>query len=429
MRSRKRRGGGPSIRAGFAGVRGACAGRRAGLAACALFLAAAQRAQGVEYRLDGSMALGQQYNSNLLLSQPAEAAAATGLDLLGGLSAGEEDWGASGKLRLSNWFYASSNNIDLQNEYFDVDAFLLGERSRWSLAGNVTDDTILSSQTDGTQGLILTRARRDTQSVAPSWSYSLDEKNQASLGYTYSHSRYHYADGRMISADNHTVSSSFAHQFNERFSASESLSYTRYDSQSTYQYISDYVSFSQGLKYALTPTVALAFSGGLQHSQTQQIFRQPATFLLNGRLVTQVPPSVKNSQLWPLLNVSASKRFETADLALSYSRQITPSVNGVLLQVDSFSLGGNKQFSEVLTGGLSLAYSHQYGTQSINTVGVSDYAYYSASGDLGYRFSGNLALSASYRYQLRQLSGAASQNTDNHVVFLNIKYEFDSKYF
>ena len=394
-----------------------------------LVLAAAPPALGVEYRLDGSLALTQQYNSNLLLSQPAEAAASTGVDLIGGLSAGEQNWGASGKLRLYNAYYASSNNIDLQNEYFDASAFVRGERSRWSLAGNATDDTILSSQSEGVQGLVLTRARRNVQSVAPSWSYSLDEKNQASLSYDYSHSQYNYTDGRTIDADNHSVSSGLDHQFSERLAAEESVSYSHYESQTSYRYVSDYVSFSQGLKYALTQTVALHASGGVQHSSTEQIFRQPALFARNGRLAYQVPPPVRNSQLWPLLDLGASKQFETADLAFSYGRRITPSVNGVLLEIDSFSLGGNRRFSERLGGGLSLAYSYQHGTQNVNTTNAATYSTYSMGGELNYRWSENLSLSANYRYLRRQIGGSGGQGSDNHSLFLNIKYEFDAKYF
>jgi hypothetical protein len=391
-----------------------------------------------DYAVDGDFALGQLYNSNIVLADRADGVFGTRLDAGARLAAKEDAWAIDGKVRLNSRFFYPVSGIDMTNVYLDADAVYFTERSRWSLTGNFTDAWNLASEAQPPEvtGFVLTRLHRRLQSLAPAWTYALDETTTATLGYAYSHAEYEFSGGDASVQDAHTASSELARRLDEQWSASLALSYSDYATtpeSGRYSTRSESLNALLGLRYAVDDTLEVEVAAGAQYSRTESA----RDVLLGYRPVSLEPPrfvpvveslaSRSTAPLAPLFSVTARKRFETLELGLSYSRQISPSFNGLLLETDRVALTGRHSFTETLDGRLALAYYTQ-GHSGAGGESIADYSSYSLDSALGWRWSPNWSATASYQY-LRREATAAAPARDSHAVFLSIRYDFDGQVF
>lgn len=392
-------------------------------------------AAAVEYRLDGDFTLGQSYNSNIVLTDPALDAFGTRLDANARLNVRERNWEAGGSARIDRHFYYPASGIDMTNLFVDGQSAYLTERSRWSLAGGYTDAWTLSSmgQPADVTGLILTRLHRNQFNIGPSWTYALDETTTATLGYGYNHAQYDFAGGGRSKQDSQSVSAELVRQFDARWSGSLDLSYSHWATRGSpdYSTTSDYVSATLGLRYAFDETLSLNAAAGAQYSRTETELDQ---YRLRGYLRVGLDPIRyvpvvetvhrtirQSSPIAPLFSVSARKRFETSELNLGYSRQISPSFNGLLLTTDRVTAGGTRRLLETLDGSVAA----NYYTQSYSGSGsIADYSMYSLDGALIWRLGRNWSASATYQYTRRDSSDTVPSR-DANAVYLNLKYDLD----
>lgn len=394
----------------------------------------------IEYTLDGNAQIGEQLNSNIVLAPRTQTVWGTTLNLDGTFSAREPNWQVSGRVRLNNYFYAPVSGIDMQNQYVDAKAFYTTERSRYELAGNFTDDTILSSQSDPSLGLVVGKTGRTSKNIGPTWTYSFSEKSQGSIGYTYAQADYASSIQRYPNSETHGGFAQWVHRHSEQLTLEGALSYSSYVGElarNGYRNSISYTNFSLGLRYAFAPDLEMHFSAGGQYSQTESQFRSyrllgyvpvganPPRFVPIVEPVTIKAP-VRDS-FGPVFTLSATKRFERSILNLAYNRQISPSINGALLEFDSVNLSVRREVRPGFEAGLSLSYNHQtYPSVSNQT---QDYSYYRAEGSLSYAWTRHWSSVASYRYFLRQSGSNTGLEQDAHVVLLNLKYDFDPQIF
>lgn len=401
------------------------AGRGGALTAGTLCLALLRPAPGlgVDYTAQASAALQQNYNTNLQL-QPAslnpQGIWGSEVDVKTSFSAAAPTWTAGVTGRFDNWFYYPVAGLDMQNQYVDGSLSHLTERSRSSLAVSFVSDALLSSQTDPTQtqGVILGRVPRELIRVSPSWLYKLDEYTSVNLGYSYDEASYPGGaagqSGFYPDSTTHSASASASRQAAERLSLDGSLSFTDY---STSQSSIKYVNFMAGAAYTPDERTHLSVQGGGQYTQTTSSFRQ---------LAQQI------DQLGPVFSASASREFEYSTLSISYSRSITPSINGNLFTSDRASLTATRRLLEKLDGNLRLVYSGssyppQSGVAAVQTP-TQNQSILQVAGELSYALAKNCALNASYSYQVRDFgvaTGPYAVDQEAHAVSLSLRYDFE----
>lgn len=409
------------------------------LAAC-LGVLGAPVGHAVEYALDGNALLGQQFNSNITLAPGSQAVWGTNIDLDGKLSAGEPNWQVSGRVRLNNYFYAPVSGIDMQNQYVDGGAFYLTDRSRYDLAGNFTDDYILSSQSDPGLGLVLGKVGRTSKNIGPTWTYSFSEKTQGAVGYSYTQAEYSGSVQSYPDSETHAGFAQLTHRHSERLTVEGAASYSSYTGElarAGYKNSIRYTNLSVGLKYAVNQDLDVRLSVGGQFSQSESQFRgyrllgYTTTFTIPPRLVPVIEPVTLNApardSFGPVFTLSATQRFERSTLNLAYNRQINPSINGALMEFDSLNLTANRELRPGCNASLALSYNHQTYPNASN--GTQDYSYYRAEGSLSYAWSRRWSSVASYRYYLRQSGDNAVLEQDSHTVVLTLKYDFDPQTF
>lgn len=394
----------------------------------------------MQYSLDGSLAVNQLYNSNIILSAPAQDVFGTSLDAIANLAAKEPHWEVGGQARVNSQFYYPASGIDMNNVYLDGTAASLTERSRWSLAGNYTNAWYLASdpQAVDLSGLVLARLRRKMYSVRPSWTYALDETTTATLGYLYSQGDFEFSGGGRSQQESHTASSTLARRLDERLTASLDLSYSHFRTNREspdFATRNDYVNAMLGFEYAVDDTLNVGASGGVQYTRTeneaavsvlqgfQRVSLDPPTYVpivASATVRTRPPPSTV-----PIFSVTVRKRFETSQLNLNYSRQISPSFNGLLLEMDRVALTGSRRLAETLNGSLGFAYYTQNFSGGGTAGSFSTFSSYAVDGSLAYRWSPHWTATASYRY-LRRDGSDTLVDSDSHAVFMNLRYDFDS---
>ncbi|WP_077732820.1 hypothetical protein [Methylocaldum sp. 14B] len=410
--------------------------QRLAWAGVGLGMAVARPSFGVDWHLEAAASVSQQYHSNIqLLPDRLDPQAVFGTDLgfTTQLVAAEPHWQVKSRARLQNLFYTPIDAIDTQNQYLDLDAHYATERSRWALTVNHTDDALLSSQSDVLVGIVLTRVQRAETTVAPSWTYALDERTRLTLGYAYQASDYEARAGfAFVSSTAHTASSGLEHQLTERLLLSGTLAYTAYRAD---RRAIDYLNALAGFQYALTETLEVGVSGGGQFSDSET---QLETLRLDGFQIVSLDPlllvpvtvqetvTLKDRQFGPLVTASARQRFDTGDVELNYAHQISPSINGTLFESDRVTVTARRQVSERLNAALNLSYTDQ-SLPDANGDRLTQ-AYYRIGGDLSYAVTERWRLGASYQYTLRDLGergGLFSGRQEAHAVFVTLKYDFD----
>ncbi|MGZ8218268.1 hypothetical protein [Methylomagnum sp.] len=409
------------------------------IAAC-LILLGSRDGFGAEYSFDGKLVLGQLFDTNINLVPSLPAVWGTQLNLDAGLAVGEPNWRVAGRTRLTNYFYTPTSAIDMQNQYVDASAHYLTDLARYELAGNFTDDYLLSSQADPALGLVLGKLHRRMSSLAPAWTHSLSERARVTLGYSYVRSEYDAAARNYPNSDNHSAFSQLSYAASERLRLEGSLSFTAFNSElatTGNRNAINYVNFSLGLKYSVDPSLDVHASAGGQYSRSQAEYQTRR--LLGYALVSLDPPrfapvtepatfkTPAQETFGPVFSLGATKRFEKTSLDLSYTRQISPSINSALLQVDSVGLSASREFQPGFRGNAGLFYTHQSYPNFNNQ--PLDFSYYRVEGGLSYDWSERWSTTASYRYFLRRSEGGDASNQDSHSVHLSLQYNFDPQKF
>lgn len=392
---------------------------------------------GVDYAFKADASLKQTYTSNFLLQSDSEnKGAVLGTDLEVGtrLTASAPSWSAGGGARFENWFYygpgtdsdsssssSSSSGLNYQNQYLDSHYRYFSERSTWSMAGSYISAAYIYTVADPTlpQGIILGVLQRESQSLAPSWSYRLTEYTKLNLSYQYLRSSYNSTSTGQASypkSQSHTASLSADHQYNEYLLLNGSLSFTSFLTSSR---TINYLNMMTGFNYSPYPTVSIAFNGGGQYTET--------TSQTAGGLYTQT-----TNQFGPVFNLAINKQFEHSKLTFNYGRTISPAVNGILFTSDGISLAASRQLSQRLDGSLSVSYLTNAYPQQVGNLqsgsATQQQTTYRFEGGISYTLAQHCILSASYNYILRDLgvkTGSYAGTQDSHNLSVNLNYDFE----
>lgn len=429
-----------------------------GLALWALFVVPDGHA--VEYSLNGGMSLGGLFNSNIQMLEHAKSQFGFSANGMAALKAKSENWAAYGNLRLENYFYTPDSNINRQNQYLDFGGDYRTERSAFQLAGNFIDDYLLAAENALITGNVLGKVHRTLEGVSPSWTYALSELDKATLGYSFTRTDYeYYIPNYYPNADTHALFGRFSHQYSEQWNLFGDISFTDYiaDATSSLTLINNpfsvfngynllvkqgsrdikYVNFSMGARYDYDSTLFFQASAGAQYSHTaSQTVKQYLILPDGGRLLIGSNASDSYDTAGPIFSLSAQKAFDLDRYGMEYVRQITPSINGLLTEVDRLSLTGRHEIQPRLVAGSDFTYTHQKypNASSIGNTNVdalySIYSYIQVGGDLTYFLTEQWSVSATYRFMMRLQSASGSGNSgfpnaDNQQFYLTINYNFD----
>ncbi len=335
----------------------------------------------------------------------------------------------------------SVDGLDTNDVHLGIDGhYLASERSRLELDLDLTRDTTLESELDAT-GVVYARTDRDSRSLAPGWSYVLDEKTR--LGLNLGLNRVDYAEEGTTGLrdyETRSVGGSVVRQWTEKTSLTLGLDWSRYE-RDDQAVRSDNAQLTLGGEHRFTERSRLSGYLGLRRTETRvrsgtsvcpagSVFDSLGFFFglppcvdtttgARSNLVATTLTSTADST-GGVFGLTATRDLETGELSLDASRSVTPDARGEgLILTDRLSLGVTHGFSETLSGRLSLDWYRAKSTD--DAVGAIDRSHVRLSPSLRWRPRRDWSLVASYRYMKQTRESTLGTATGN-VVSLAVNY-------
>ena len=428
-------------------------------------LASATESRAWDVTFGGNARVAEEYNTNIFLTaRPHDYAWGQGIDGGWDLLVAGERWGTRLNADFANRWYVPDNNLDYFNQLFSSKNYFLTERSRFGLDARYHLDTALASVDDVTQnlGFVARRVPRTVRVLSPSWLYTLTEKTQMTLGYTYQDTVYEQKDTAQNFPDSvaHIGSLGLTHQWNDRLQLTSSASYTDYSLTSSDQSVKltnirvptvfglvccfpgiitqpgitssiRTASLMAGLDYQFTDTFDLALSAGGQYNETARpAYNIETVPLFQGAVIQSYDQAIEktsSSTLSEIVAAKASKRFENSDLSLAYDRTLSPNIQGDLITYDNVSLNGTHRFTPHLSTRLSLTFSDRTFPISPGLANSSN-RLFGAWSSINWQLAENWLLSGSYQFYYLDFYDLKVNNIANsHALYLNIQYLFDQQ--
>jgi len=301
--------------------------------------------------------------------------------------------------------YEAARQLNTDNPFWQFSSQYQTERSQWGLDLSYAESTSRNDAADDT-GDFETNAIVTSQSISPSYSFQLSERDSLSLNAAYSKRDYSTADF----SDNETrsLSSSWQHQFTERFNGGVSVSAS--NTESTGQLLTtddDTYNVSLTSNYELSEIWSMGGSVGLRQLQSEQTDLFGAT-----------TKSKSNGQSLDL-NVSYNGDIDSFKIGLS--RSISPSSTGEVNEVDKFNISLSRQLSETLTASLSASYQV---TTSASDESSDKRKNTQLSPSINWQFAAESSLSLSYNYR-QQEESALNTNVNSNSIMLTLNYDWE----
>ncbi|BCG63735.1 MAG: polysaccharide biosynthesis protein VpsM [Methyloprofundus sp.] len=307
------------------------------------------------------------------------------------------------KTLVDVYHYWGQDNLDRVNVgLYGHSDFQITARNAIGLDADYVRDNTVTSELD-TTGLTQNPIPRELFNVAPHWSYALSELQSLQVQYKHEEVRYdNDANTSLTSYITDSINLSFQHQWQENlqyFITYSSLWYrvTDFDRE-----VNNH-SVTTGMDYRYSETLSFNFMVGARFS---------------GNSTTFAGITITDDSIGALFGLGFNKQFEQGYFNFDYSRSITPSSIGKLLQVDSIKFASGYDLTRNL--GLSLTAA----INKTNSANDSERIYYSVEPKLIWRFNRQLNLSGSYRFRLQEYDSIDSRAVSNGF-FVAINYQWD----
>jgi hypothetical protein len=375
-----------------------------------------------EQSLEADVSARAEYNDNIFLTDQ-EHDAVTGLIITPSIAGviKEAHWEAklAASLRINQY---SDNNLDSNDQYFDLTGRYIAERNIFSLNVNHDLDSNLSS-TSTDFGIVGRRINRKMQSITPQYTRLLTERAALVLSYTYSDVDFLDAeDTGFTPYVTESISGSFIYDLTEKDKLTLSLTAIDYRSRNdlvTYQL---FVSRA-GVDHKFTETLSGDFSLGV--SRRNSTNRQTQTFDFFGRpiTVTQVFDA-KNRGL--VYDAGIKNLFESGQIEGRISRDDTTDSFGGLNEVNRLNLIYTNRVSELWRYKISGRYDDITSISSGSIRTDRDIFFFESVAY--YSITSKWNVNASYRYIARKFKSDTSDNRAPHSnrIYLGLTYNFPS---
>ena len=398
----------------------------------ALLFVASGHAHAAELKLDRSISLGQEYNTNIRLTRlPHESVWLTRLTPALKLTSQTEiaSLVASGRLNLNN--YANDEDLNRVDQYYSVDGNLRTERNLYGMSLGYTADSTLQTELEET-GVVQNRLPRRSFVFRPSYTRLIDERTSLQMDYQFSTVRYSGGETVLNDFSNQTASVSGTHQWTEQAQLSLTGYLGRYETDDG-DVRADTYGLQGGLGYAFDETLTASIAAGYRQTQLEVEFLAfegcGDGFLLNTPFgPVCLPPGApvfarrtrETDSNGTLFSASLNKKFYRATLSANASRTLNPSGQGRLVETDRLGFRFDHRFSERLAAALTV---DGYRSDFISETQSSEVRYYRIEPSFAWRLTEEWRLSSGLRYAQYSI-GSSANDTDAKSVYVNVTYEW-----
>ena len=300
--------------------------------------------------------------------------------------------------------YETSSQLDTDNPFLRFETGYKTERSIWGLDLSYVESSS-RSEAEEDSGDFETNSTSTTESISPSYSFQLSERDVLLINASYSTKEYSttdFSDSRLRS-----LSTNWQHQFTERFNGGVSLSVSNNKSIGLFSTTDDDTyNVSLTTKYDLSEIWAINGSVGIRQ--------------LNSEQTDLFGYTEDSSDAGPSLDMSVNYKGELNNVDVNLSSSISPSSTGGVTEQDRFSLNWSRELSETITARISTSY--QKTTSTINSNDERENISFSPS--VNWKFSRDASLGLSYRFR-QQKEELDDSDASSQTVMLTLNYNWD----
>ncbi len=383
------------------------------LAVSMMFLAPAKAA---EWSLDSSVRAGFERHTNITLTTgPHEPESNNILEprLIAGVH--KENWDISldGKYRRLNY---AQDNLDTNQNFLKLASQLRTERSLWELNADINnDDTLVGDVFNPDIGLTDTRTDRRTESIAPTWTGTINERTRLRLGYSGTNVR--YTDGVSVGLfdyQNQAATGSLLLVPTEKDQLSFDLSASEYTTEDL-SYTSDSTSASLGWSRTFSSTLSTNLGYGWYQTDSEQ---EVCVLALGPTCLQFGPATAENSG--NTYSFDINKKLERGRIAFNTSLSVNPTSSGTETETTRGAITGEYRFMDQRL--ITTLILDGFRARAVGGIRASevDRDYYRAEPKVAWRFTEDLTLEGSYRYSWVQYVGFEATTDD--AVFATLIY-------
>ena len=333
-------------------------------------------------------------------------------------------------------FYTNQSELDIDEQLFNADYHSKSDRLTWGAQGFYNNQASVN-----TIGTVLgdprfTQVMSKRLSLAPTVSYSLNERSSLSFDYSYEKITYEKTNNNTYLADYdyHQASGGYSYLYTEHDKLNMSLSSSRFktplQNQTTFNHVAQL-----GWQHNFSESLVAYVSGGLNYSQVESTVPQLIPILYRGIFPAFVDPvtgnlfaqqqykKIERNEIGKVFRASLQKSFERGSVSLIALQNQTPTSQGLQTQTQ-LSIINSFTLNERWTSSLLASYTSYEQTGQQNS--FLNRTYYSFSPNINWKWTPeiNLALTYTYREQDFKSGSQASGNT----VQLQFTYQPQTNY-
>jgi len=333
----------------------------------------------------------------------------------------EENWDGKLRARIKSHNY-SDDNLDSNDQYFDLTGRYLTERNIFSL--NINYDLASNLNSTSTDfGVVGRRINTKNQSIAPRYTRLLTERAVLVLSYT-------YRDVDFLEAENtgfrpyitETGSGALMYDLTERDKLTISLvavDYASRDELVTYQLFTSRL----GIGHKFSETLSTDFLVGTSRRNSTNLQTQSFDFF--GQPIT-ISREIDLSNRGLVLDAGITRLLERGEIKARISRDNVTDSFGGLNEVDRFKINYTNKLSALWRYDISGRFENITSISSVSR--VTDRKLFFFESKAYYSISRNWKVNASYRYVQRRFKRDASSSRapDSNMIYVGLTYNFPS---
>jgi len=300
--------------------------------------------------------------------------------------------------------YERSSQLDTDNPFLRFETDYKTERSTWGLGVSYVESTSRSDAEEDS-GDFETNSISTTESISPSYSFQLSDRDVLLINASYSTKEYSTTD--FSDSRRRSLSTNWQHQFTERFNGGVSVSVSNNKSSDLLSSTDDDTyNVSLTTKYNLSEIWGINGSVGVRQLDSEQIDLLGFT--------------EDTSDTGSSLDMSLTYKGEVDSASLNLSRSISPSSTGGVTEQDKISLSWSRELTETLSARVSTSF--QKSTSAIDSNDERENINFSPSVNWKFSPDASLALSYTFRQQKEELDAT---DASSQAVMLTLNYNWD----
>jgi hypothetical protein len=362
-------------------------------------------AQAAEWSITGTLNPSAKYDDNVFMSENETSSFQYSVSPTAIFSRKQDNNNATLNLGYDISRYRSLSSLDRQNPFVRFSSGYQTERSDWGLGAGYVKNSSRNSAVEDT-GDFQTESTATTKTLSPSYQYKLTERDNVSLGGSYSKKTFSTTDF----SDNKTLSlnTGWTRQFSERMSGG--LNFSVSNSQSTGLLVStdyDNYNLSTSLNYDLSELWQISGSIGVRRLNSEQMSNGGNT--------------VENSSSGLSLDINANRKTEIGALSVGLSRSVSPSSTGDVNETDRLTFSWSRNLTERVSTSLTTSYQ-QTSSALENTTEKRENISFSPA--ISWQLERNLGLNLAYNYR-QQKQSQLNSNVSSNALILSLNYDWD----